>query len=53
LGDKIKEDEMGWTCSLRGRDETLKGGEPLGRPRRGWKDNIKMNLKEIGLEDVE
>jgi hypothetical protein len=21
---------------------------PLGRPRRRWKNNIKMNLKEIG-----
>jgi hypothetical protein len=22
---------------------------PLGRPRRRWKDNIKMDLKEIGI----
>jgi hypothetical protein len=21
---------------------------PLGRPRRGWEDNIKMDLKEVG-----
>ena len=21
---------------------------PLGRPRRSWKDNIKMNLQEVG-----
>jgi hypothetical protein len=23
------------------------GEKPLGRPRRGWKDNIKMDLREI------
>ena len=21
---------------------------PLGRPRRGWEDNIKMDLQEVG-----
>ena len=21
---------------------------PLGRPRRGWEDNIKMNLQDVG-----
>ena len=24
------------------------GKRPLGRPRRRWKDNIKMNLQEMG-----
>ena len=24
------------------------GKRPLGRPRRGWKDNIRMDFKEIG-----
>ena len=24
------------------------GKRPLGRPRRGWEDNIKMDLKEVG-----
>jgi len=24
------------------------GKRPLGRPRRGWEDNIKMDLQEIG-----
>ena len=24
------------------------GKRPLGRPRRGWQDNIKMNLQEVG-----
>jgi hypothetical protein len=26
---------------------------PLGRPRRRWEDNIKMNLREIGFGDVD
>jgi hypothetical protein len=25
------------------------GKRPLGRPRHRWKDNIKMDLREIGL----
>jgi hypothetical protein len=32
---------------LVGRPE---GRRPLGRPRRGWEDNIKMDLKEIGID---
>jgi len=24
------------------------GKKPLGRPRRRWEDNIKMNLQEVG-----
>jgi hypothetical protein len=27
--------------------------EPLGRPRRKWVDNIRMNLGEVGLGDVD
>jgi hypothetical protein len=23
---------------------------PLGRPRRGWEDNIKMDVREVGWE---
>jgi hypothetical protein len=29
------------------------GKRPLGRPRRRWIDNIKMDLLEIGLGDVD
>jgi hypothetical protein len=29
------------------------GKKPLGRPRRRWIDNIKMNLLEIGLSVVD
>jgi hypothetical protein len=32
---------------LVGRPE---GKRPLGRPRRRWEDNIKMDLREIGIE---
>jgi len=26
------------------------GKRPPGRPRRSWKDNIKMDLREIGID---
>jgi hypothetical protein len=29
------------------------GRRPLGKPRRRWEDNIKMDLREIGFEDVD
>jgi hypothetical protein len=29
------------------------GKRPLGRPRRGWEDRIRMDLREIGLGDVD
>jgi hypothetical protein len=29
------------------------GRRPLGRPRRRWEDNIKMDLREIGVGDVD
>jgi hypothetical protein len=28
------------------------GRRPLGRPRRRWEDNTKMDLREIGFGDV-
>jgi hypothetical protein len=27
----------------------LKGKRPLGRPRHRWEDNIKLDLREIGI----
>jgi hypothetical protein len=30
--------------------ENLEGKRPLGRPRRRWVDNIKMDLREIGWD---
>jgi hypothetical protein len=35
---------------LVGRSE---GKRPLGRPRRKWKDNIKLDLREIGIDGDE
>jgi hypothetical protein len=29
------------------------GKRPLGRPRRRWVDNIKIDLREIGLDGVD
>jgi hypothetical protein len=29
------------------------GKNPLGRPRRRWVDNIKMDLREIGLDGMD
>ena len=31
----------------------LEGKRPLGRPRRRWVDNIRMNLQEVGCGYVE
>jgi hypothetical protein len=30
-----------------------RGKRPLGRPRRRWADNIKMDLREIGWDGVD
>ena len=29
------------------------GKRPLGRPRRRWEDNIKMDLQEVGCEGID
>jgi hypothetical protein len=52
----MKENEVGWTCGRHGRDiyRVLVGRpeskKPLGRPRRRWEDNIKMDLREKGID---
>jgi hypothetical protein len=33
--------------------EEPEGKRPFGRPRRRWVDNIKMDIKEMGWEDVD
>jgi hypothetical protein len=51
---------MGGACGahgeLRGAYNILVGRSeerrPLGRPRRRWEDNIKIDLREIGFGDV-
>jgi hypothetical protein len=35
---------------LVGRPE---GKRPLGKPRLGWKDNIKIDLQEVGVGDMD
>jgi hypothetical protein len=47
---------VGWTCGTHGRDAYRvlvgrpEGKRPLGRPRRRWEDNIKMDLGEIEID---
>jgi hypothetical protein len=52
---QVKEDEMGRPCSTNGDKRNAyrilgnpEGKRPLGRPKRRWVDNIKMDLREIG-----
>ena len=55
----IKSRRLRWTGYLATMEEgrsTFKiltgapaGKRPLGRPRRRWEDNIRINLKEIGI----
>jgi hypothetical protein len=33
--------------------EKPEGKEPLSRPSRTWQDNIKVDLKDTGYEDVD
>ena len=40
------EEERGVHKVLVGKHE---GKRPLGRPRRSWEDNIKMDLQEVGM----
>jgi hypothetical protein len=54
--DQIDKNEIGWTRSKYGRAERCMWGfgreldrkRPLGRSGRKWKDNIKMDLQEVG-----
>jgi hypothetical protein len=57
----MKVDEVGRTCGLshgegRGVYRVLvgrpKGKRPPGRPKHKWEDNIKMDLREIGIDGV-
>jgi len=52
VSDKIKKKEA---CAYGGGERRVRvlvgkpdGRRPLGRPRRRWEDNIKMDLKEVG-----
>jgi hypothetical protein len=49
---------VGGTCGTHGGGERYlqgfgwrpEGKRPLGRPKRWWENNIKMNLREIGTD---
>jgi hypothetical protein len=49
---------VGWTCGTHGEGRgvyrvlvwTPEGKRPLGRPRRKWEDNIKMDLRETVID---
>jgi hypothetical protein len=51
---------MVWTCGTHGEGRGAyrvlvgkpEGKRPLGRPRRGWEDNIKMDLREKGIDEA-
>ena len=59
MGDKIKKNEMVRACGAYGGGEYRvwvgkpEGKRPLGRPRRRWEDNIKMDLQEVGCGDMD
>jgi hypothetical protein len=52
---------MSGTCSTNGEKRNAysllvgkaEGRRPLGRPRRRWLDNIRMDLVEVGWDDVD
>jgi hypothetical protein len=52
---------MGMACSTNGAKRNVyriwvgkpEGKRPLGRPRRRWVDNIKMDLREIGWDGID
>jgi hypothetical protein len=49
---------VGGACDTHGRGEEIlvgrpEGKRPLGRPRRRWEGEIRMDLRETGSESVE
>jgi hypothetical protein len=54
-------EKMGRACSTNGENRNVygilvgkpEGKRPLGRPRRRWVDNIKVDLREIGWSGVD
>ena len=53
VGRMIKSRILRWAGHVarmeEGRKGTPTGNRPLGRPRSRWEDNIRMDLKEIGI----
>jgi len=54
VGGKIEKNDMGgahmgeWRVVHRVLVGKPEGKRPMGRPRRRWEDNIKMDLQEVG-----
>ena len=44
---------MGEKRRIQGLMGKLEGKRPLGRPRRRWEDNIKMDLQEVGCGGID
>jgi hypothetical protein len=61
INDQVKKDEMRRACSTNGEKKNVygilvvnpEGKRPLGRPRRRWTDNIKVDLREIGWNGMD
>jgi hypothetical protein len=56
----MEKNEMGGACSAYGEEAYTgvlvgkpEGKKPLGRPRRRWEDNIKMDLQEVECEGMD
>jgi hypothetical protein len=57
-GNKIEKNEMGGACRRYGEKRDAyrilvgrpEGSTPLGRPRRKWEDNTKMDLQDVGWD---
>jgi len=55
--DQVEKNEVYGACSMYGESRSVyrilvgksEGKRPLGRPRRIWEDNIKMDLQEVGF----
>jgi hypothetical protein len=58
---QVKEDEMDGPCSTNGEKRNAyrllvgkpEGKRPLGKPRRRWVDNIRLDLVEVGWGNVD
>jgi hypothetical protein len=61
FGDKIKKNGMGTACSTYGGEERHiqilvgkpEGQSSVGRPRHRWKDNITIDLQEVGCGNMD
>jgi len=55
-GRPLQANEMGWACGGMGEERGVyrvflgkpEGKRPLGRPRRRWVNNIRIDLQEVG-----